>query len=135
MRSGAASQYKTLDIQSMSPARRVVFLYSFILGQLKQAKLHIHAEDPDLRNDCLGRAQDAVNELLIALDRERGGKFADQMASLYAYFLKELIALTVNPSGERLDRLITMVGPLHEAWRQAADQLSHPESAGAHAGS
>ena len=135
MRSGAASQYKTLDIQSMSSASRVVFLYSFILGQLKQAKLHIHAEDPDLRNNCLGRAQDAVNELLIALDRDRGGKFADQMASLYAYFLKELVALTVKPSEERLDRLMTMVGSLHDAWCQAADRVSHSESARVHAGS
>ena len=135
MRNGAASQYKTLDIQSMSPARRVVFLYSFTLGQLKQAKLHKNAENPDLRNDCLGRAQDAVNELLIALDRDCGGKLADQMASLYAYFLKELVALTVKPSEERLDRLIAMVGSLHEAWCQAADQVSQPESVGAHAGS
>jgi flagellar secretion chaperone FliS len=133
MRGGAAARYLTLDIESMSPARRIVFLYSFILGQLKKARQNIASEDPDPRNECLGKAQDAVNELLIALDRDRGGLFADRMASLYAYFLKELLALSVKPSGERLDRLISMVRSLHEAWNEAADAVPYTESAGVHA--
>ena len=134
MRGGAAAQYQALDVQSMTPARRVVFLYSFLLGQLKQARRNLTAEDPDLRIDCLCRAQNAVNELLIALDRDHGGLLADRLASLYAYFFKELVALTVKPSGERLDRLISMVASLHDAWCEAADAVSHAESAGDHAG-
>lgn len=133
MRGGAATQYLTLDIESMSPARRVVFLYSFILGQLRQAKRNITAEDPDLSNDCFSKAQDAVKELLVALDRDRGGQFADRLASLYAYFFKELLALSVKPSRERLDRLISMVGSLHEAWNEVADAVPYAESAGVHA--
>ena len=124
MRGSAASQYQTLDIQSMSPARRIVFLYSFVLGQLKQAKQKLDADDPDQRNEHLGKAQDAVNQLLVALDRDRGGQFADRMASLYAYFLKELVALSLQPSDERLDRLISMVESLHDAWSEAASALT-----------
>ena len=133
MRGSAAAHYQTLDIQSMSPARRVVFLYSFILGQLRQAKHNIAAEDSDPRNACLGKAQDGVNELLIALDRDRGGQFADRMASLYAYFLKELMALSMKPNIERLDRLISMVESLHDAWCVAANAVTHSESARVHA--
>ena len=71
---------------------------------------------------------------LIALDRDHGGLFADRLASLYAYFFKELVALTVKPSGERIDRLITMVETLHNAWREAADGVTQSESAGVHVG-
>lgn len=114
-----ALRYQQMSLEAMSPGRRVVFIYGFLLGQLHRARRAIEREAVEARNETLGRAQAAVEELVISLDRERGGDIADRLAALYGYFMQELFELDVQPSVDRLDRLVDQIQRLHDAWEQA----------------
>ena len=120
------SQYRTMEVTAMSPAGRVVALYSFIVAQLRQAQFALDAGEIEAGNRNMVRAQDGIGELLLALNREAGGEFADRLSALYGYFLKELLEISVHADGIRLQRLTSMISTLHAAWSEAAQSGSQP---------
>lgn len=122
---GAQARYQEMDVTTMPPEKRVVFLYTQLLLQLQFARTLTSTAQIEERADRLLRAQSVVNELLTSLDHRQGGTIATQLAGLYAFFLRELMAIRRDDA--RLDRLIEMVSQLHGAWDAAAvDALSAP---------
>jgi flagellar protein FliS len=111
--------YQAIEVDSMSPARSIVFLYGHLLGQLNQAKHHLAERNHEARSRNLNKARDVVNELLVSLNRADGGEIAENLAALYAFFLKELIQIDLHQDAGRLDRLQALVSSLHEAWVEA----------------
>jgi flagellar protein FliS len=108
----------------MTPARRVVFLYGLLLGQLNQAKHNLAAGNHEARNRNLTKASEVVNELLVSLDRAAGGEVAENLAALYAFFLKELLHIDIHRDSIRLNRIIALVSSLHETWSEAEQGLA-----------
>ena len=104
----------------MSPAKRVVFIYGFVLSNLRQALRAIGARDYEAKSRHLCRALEGVQELLASLDRDAGGDFAGRLAGLYAFFGTEIVAVDRVLDTARLERLIGLIASLHEAWEQAA---------------
>lgn len=107
----------------MSPPDLIVFLYSILLAQLHRAKQAMETQEFEARDASMSRALAVVEELIHGLNCEVGGNFAENMAALYAFWCKELVAINVASDAIRMDRLISMVTPLHEAWSQAADTV------------
>lgn len=120
----AVNRYQQNDIVSMSPARRVVFLYGQALASLRQAARHLEQGEIEARSKCLTRAREILGELLATLDFEAGGSVAKNLAALYAWFIAETLQVDLKQDGPRLQQLITLVADLHGAWSQAADMVS-----------
>jgi flagellar protein FliS len=116
--------YREMEVLSMSPAQRIVFLYARLHAMLVQARGAIEAGDIEAREQRLDDAAAVVHELAVALDRDQGGDFADRLAALYAWMLAEFQAIHARPDRERLEVIRRIVAELHEAWRGAAGQLS-----------
>lgn len=125
-RNGLAT-YQQMDVLSMSPARRVVFLYTHLVANLRQARQAFEDQDIARRSERLAKAREIVEELLLALDREAGGPIADQLASLYAFFIREILQVDIKRDRAALDPLIRMATSLLEAWRGAAEQVEAGE--------
>jgi len=121
MAASVPGHYHALEIESMSPAKRIVYLYGFLLGQLNQAQRHIAEGEHEARNKKLMKAQDVVHELLVSLNREEGGEIANNLAAIYGYWLKELLHIDVNDDAARLERLKALVSAMHQTWTEAAE--------------
>lgn len=127
----AISRYQQNDIASMSPARRVVFLYGQTLASLRQAARHLEGRDIEARAKSLTRAREILGELLASLDFEAGGTVATNLAALYSWFIAETIQVDLKQDAPRLQQLIAMIADLHGAWEAAADQVTgRPQHAG-----
>jgi len=124
--SQAVSRYQQNDVFSMSPARRVVFLYGQALAGLRQAGRHLERGEIESRSRCLTRAREILGELLTTLDFEQGGDIARNLAGLYAWFMSETVEIDFKPDPARLERMTLMVAELHAAWDQAAQQVAEP---------
>jgi flagellar protein FliS len=127
----ALATYQEMDVLGMSPAKRVVFIYGFVLSNLRQAFRAIGARDYEVKSRHLCRALAGVQELLASLDRDAGGDLADRLVGLYAFFSTEIVAVDHNLDTGQLERLIGLIASLHEAWQQAAllDRPAVPASA------
>ncbi|HVO34703.1 MAG TPA: flagellar export chaperone FliS [Gemmatimonadales bacterium] len=129
----SVSAYGALDVLAMSPAQRVVFLYTQLMASLTRARRCLATDDVEGRSETLCRAQAIVQELLLSLNREVGGELGDRLAALYGYFAAEIIAVDSQRDPERLARLVTMVSPLLEAWEHAAQEVEPRRSEAASA--
>ena len=118
-----ATAYGSLDVLAMSPARRVVFLYTQLMASLTRARRCLAGGDVEGRSETLCRAQAIVQELLVSLNREVGGELGDHLAALYGYFVAEIVAIDSQRDPARLTRLMAMVSPLLEAWERAEREV------------
>jgi flagellar protein FliS len=116
----AVARYQELDLLTMSPARRLVLLYSHLVLSLRQARMAITIRDIPTRAARLGKALDILNELLFSLDRDAAGPLGDGLAALYVHMLTELAAIDRQPDTARLDQVIESATALQEAWAAAA---------------
>lgn len=113
---GTARQYRETQVLTASPIQLVVIVYDHLLANLRRAAIATRSGDAEVRSTYLNRARASVNELLVALDRERGGDLARDLSTLYAYFLTELLDQGVSPDAERLERLTEQAATLRGAF-------------------
>lgn len=115
-----AVRYREAEVASASPGQLVVIIYDHLLVNLRRARLLLGPGELSARSDALERARAALTELLVTLDRERGGEIAARLASLYTFMLAELSVLGVKPQAERLDAIVAIASELRGAFDTAA---------------
>lgn len=116
----AGDRYTETRVLSATPEQLVVILYDHVLTQMQRARLAIEVGQHETRMIAIDRASKAVSELLLTLDRDRGGAIATQLDGLYGFLLGELIDIGIHPDAARLERLIAMVQELRDAFDAAA---------------
>lgn len=122
--------YRDMQARSAaaSPTRAVVLLYERLLTDLRRAERYIKEKDPVKKGESLLHANDIVNELLLALDTDRGGDLAKDLAGLYVYLSKEIMEVNATRDLERLGKAIDIIETLHEAWLQAYESIKVGEA-------
>jgi flagellar protein FliS len=123
----ARARYLADAVATATPARRIVLLYDRLWLDLQRAQAACDAEQPDGR-DHLQHAQQIVAELLGSLDQNAWSGAAN-LAALYGYLLRELIAEGGEPRPGRLALISKIVSDLRSTWQQAADRLAATEPA------
>src|SRR5262245_17548029 len=125
--SSHANSYRERDVLTASPARLVVLLYEAALSNLLRARRAVQTGALEERVTAVGRARDAMMELLVTLNEEQGGDIARNLKSLYSFILAELSDVARRPDGARLESVIRIVAELHGAFAAIAkDQAQVP---------
>ena len=126
-----SAQYLEADILSRPKEWLVPLIYEHLISALHRARVQIETGDLAGKAVSLQKASDIVFELLITLDRERGGELANQLASVYTFLAAEIVTIGRTLDTAYLQRLTAIVTELHEAWVQAAEQVAPRGRAGA----
>lgn len=109
-------RYREMEVLSATPGALIIMVYDHLIATLMRARQAIVGGNAEQRATEFARARDAVGELLATLDAQRGGPVASQLGGLYAFFLRELSSLGLDPALDRLDRVTAMVRELREAF-------------------
>jgi flagellar protein FliS len=128
MRANARDTYLRNSLETASSGRLIVMLYDAAINDLAMAESALRASDPSTASDRLLHAQAIILELLGSLD-SRAWDAAPTLASLYAYFVGELVQANVQRDPDRIAPCRGMLQDLAEAWREAmtlADQEHRP---------
>lgn len=123
----ARARYLADAVATATPARRIVLLYDRLWLDLQRAQAASDAAEPGAR-DHLQHAQQIVAELLGSLDLNAWSGAGD-LAALYGYLLRELMAESGQPQPGRLALISKIVTDLRTSWLQAAEQLAAPQLA------
>lgn len=112
-----AARYVSDSVTTMSPAQLLLSLYDRLVLDLDRAEAALRGGQP--AHQLLLHAQDIVAELRSSLDVDawEGGP---QLASLYSFFLTELVNANVSRDADRVRSVRELVVPLRDAWREAA---------------
>ncbi len=115
-----ASRYRDTEVLTATPGQLVVLLYDHLLASLHRARAAMDAHNDEQLSEQLDKSRNVLTELLVTLDRERGGEVASNLAALYSFLLGELVQVGVRSDVARLERVTRMIAELREAFAQAA---------------
>lgn len=115
-----ASRYRETEVLTATPGQLVVLLYDHLLLSLRRAKVAMEAGESEAKSDHLEKGRNVLTELLVTLDREKGGEVAANLGALYSFLLGELVQIGVRADVARLDRVTHMIGELRDAFAQVA---------------
>jgi flagellar protein FliS len=115
-----ASRYRETEVLTATPGQLVVLLYDHLLLSLRRARAAMEAGEAAAQSECLDKARNVLTELLVTLDRERGGEVAINLAALYSFLLGELVQVGLRADVARLDRVAHMIGELRDAFALVA---------------
>ncbi|PSJ22551.1 flagellar export chaperone FliS [Halomonas sp. ND22Bw] len=110
-------------VNSASPHKLIVMLFDGALAAIRAARIHIEAGNTAEKGKSINKALDIVSGgLAPALDAERGGEIAANLASLYDYIARQLLAANLRNDMARLDEAERLLGDIASAWREIEPQ-------------
>jgi flagellar protein FliS len=113
-----AARYRETEVLTATPGQLVVLLYDHLLTSLRRARAAMEAGNVELQGECLEKSRNVLTELLVTLDRERGGEVAANLGALYSFLLGELVQVGIRADMRRLDRVTNMIAELRDAFAQ-----------------
>ncbi len=115
-----ANAYRTVSVETASPAKIVLMLFDGAIGFLNRALNGFEQETLITRNEIINnnlvKTQRILNELRASLDVDAGGELALTLHRLYDYMEEQL--RQANFKKDRAPILVTqeLLGELREGW-------------------
>ncbi len=108
-------------VAGASPEQLILMLHNGLLESLHRARLNMIEGHIAAKGEAISRALAILTEgLMPALDPERGGDIAANLAALYEYMVTRLMVANLQNSTEHLDEVASLVRELKSAWEQLA---------------
>ena len=123
----ARNAYATASVETVAPEKLLIMLFDALIRNLVQAEGALDTNSVQVAHDKLLVAQDIVGELIASLDPD-GFDGGQQLLGLYTFMYGELLDANVSKSKAKVMGVRSLVEPLAETWRQAAQQMAAPNS-------
>ena len=75
------------------------------------------------KGESISRAISILDGLKISLDTDRGDKIAENLASLYDYMQRQLLAANVHNKSENLDEVSSLLNEIRSGWASIPDAV------------
>ena len=131
-------------VADASPEQLIVMLHNGLIESLLRARLALGEGRIAAKGEAISKALAILTEgLMPALDLERGGEIAGNLAALYEYMVTRLMLANLQNDVDHLDEVTRLVNELRGAWEQLAMKSTvraavvmpmEPVAAGAQAG-
>jgi flagellar protein FliS len=115
-----AGAYRQTDVLTAPPGRLVVITFDGLLASMARARVGIAMSNYEVTLPAIDKSRGLLCQLLVSLNRERGGEIAARLFSIYVFVLGELLEISMQPNLDRLDRNISLVRELRDAFDQIA---------------
>ncbi len=121
--------YKESRILSARPVEIVEMLYQVAIDNLEDAVRYLKTGEAMERANAVSNAQEAVNELMLALDHSVGASFTRTLAALYAYVQHQTIVGHASQSEAAFEKAKAVLNTLLEGWVGVREKTLASESA------
>jgi flagellar protein FliS len=115
-------EYLENRIRSAHPIELVNMLYQVAIDNLNAAVRHLKSHDRLARARAITRAEEAVHELLVALDHSVNAPFTHRLASLYSYCLGRMVEGHAKQSEQAFRDALSVLSTLAVAWKEVKER-------------
>ena len=112
-------QYQKSSIETASREQILIMLYDGAIQFLNKAKVAIENKDYEAIHNNLMGAQNIIQEFINSMDREVAPQLAENLISLYEYFIRRLIQANMKKQIEPIDEVLKYLKSLKATWEQA----------------
>ena len=117
--------YQATRISTATKEQLLLITYDIGIKACRAAESAMTAKSPDYdtANREVIRAQEVVRELMVTLNKERGGEMADKLMQLYEYMYQLLVDANMKKEPDNLRTVRGMLEELKQTWESALLQL------------
>lgn len=112
-------QYQKSSIETASREQILIMLYDGAIQFLNKAKIAIQNSDFEAINNNLIGAQNIIQEFINSMDREVAPQLAENLISLYEYFIRRLVQANMKRQIEPVDEVLKYMKSLKATWEKA----------------
>jgi flagellar secretion chaperone FliS len=112
------NSYRTMAVEGTSSVGLVMMLYDRLMADLQRAIAAMERKDIETRCAQLKHALLILQQLEAALDHQRGGEAARNLAALYAYARGQILEAQLKMHPAILQKLIGHFLDVRAAWKQ-----------------
>ncbi|GHV37815.1 flagellar export chaperone FliS [Synergistales bacterium] len=137
MQQDAQFSYQATQISTATKEQLLLITYDIGIKSCRMAEAALSKEgkgqDYDLANREILRAQNVIRELMVTLNKEKGGEMATALMSLYDYMYQLLVDANIKKEAKNITLVLSMLEELKETWEAALVKLlkeyqeAHPE--------
>lgn len=117
-----SNAYNTYKNNSVNYASKEQLLLMILDGAVKYSKIGRQAildKDINKKHESLMRTQDIIYELMISLDRNIGGEWADNLYNIYEFINKKLMEANIKADAKIMDEVIPLIEEIRDMWYEA----------------
>jgi flagellar protein FliS len=122
----ARSSYRETAVRGASPARLVICLYEQAIEDLRRAVIAQERGDIEGRTRGVNHALLVIAQLQSTLDMQRGGEVAKNLSKFYNLVRAGLIEAQAQQSARIIERQISQLAIVHEAWLEVDRVTAEP---------
>ncbi|MEJ8778810.1 flagellar export chaperone FliS [Pseudogracilibacillus sp. ICA-222130] len=114
-----AKQYQAYQDNSVTTAsgpQLTLMLYNGCIKFINQAKQALEKNDFEAKNECIQKAQNIIQELMLTLDPKV--EISNQMMPLYEYIHYQLQQANIKNEVSYLDEAYTYVVDFRDTWKE-----------------
>lgn len=112
-------QYQKASIETASREQILIMLYDGAIQFLNKAKMALQNNEFEAIHNNLMGAQNIIQEFINSMDREVAPQLAENLISLYEYFIRRLIQANMKRQVEPIDEVLKYLKSLKATWEQA----------------
>ncbi|SKA74886.1 flagellar protein FliS [Paucidesulfovibrio gracilis DSM 16080] len=132
--SKAAHAYLATQVTTTTQGQLLIMLYDAAIKFLKQAKERIEAKDYAKKGILISRAMDIISELANSLNRDKGGKLANNLDSLYMFCNIRLAKANLKMDTRMIDEVLNILENIRSAYAQIVPETEKQLSGQARTG-
>ena len=124
---GALDKYQSTGVQTAmenaSPHRLIDMLLERGLARIAIAKGHMQRNSVGDKGTHISGAMAIINGLRTFLDKEAGGKLAQDLESLYEYMSRRLVEANLSNDVAILDEVAGLLREIRSAWLAITEEV------------
>ena len=121
-------EYRYADLPSLvdgqNPHQLVQLMLDAAVMRVAEAQGALEANEIPLKCELIGKAINLVEGLRACLDEDRGGEIAQNLAALYEYIARRLVAANAFNDRETLKEVTSLLRELQTGWREMGELLT-----------
>ncbi|MGL1932417.1 MAG: flagellar export chaperone FliS [Desulfotalea sp.] len=115
------NQYQKNQIETASPEQILLMLYDGAIRFIRRAIVGLETGDMKEVRFGVNKTHAIISEFSNTLDRELGGKIAEDLDALYFFMLKELNSVTIEPDLQKMKDVEKLLVDLRATWGEAVE--------------
>ncbi|OFI06504.1 flagellar protein FliS [Clostridium acetireducens DSM 10703] len=119
---GAAKGYNAYQKNSVNFASKEQLLLMLVEGAVKFSKIAKNAleeKDNKKAHENLVKTQNIFYELMVTLDVNKGGEWAENLMRIYDFIISQLVQANVKKDVKILNETIPLIEDIRDTWNEA----------------
>ena len=112
-------QYQKSSIETASREQILIMLYDGAIQFLNKAKTALQNNEIEDAHNNIIRAENIIQEFIDSLDKEVAPQLAQNLTSLYEYFIRRLTYANMKKQVAPINEVLNYLKSLKATWEQA----------------